>query len=434
MHWIGVFLLLFVAFALMRIPVAVSMCMGTIITMALADVNMNIMGLAIFNGLNSFTFLAIPAFIIAGDIMSSTGISNTLLTWIDSFIGRLRGSTGSTCVITSMLFGTLTGSSLATCTAIGTMMIPEMEKRGYPRAYSGALIAASGFLGILIPPSIPGIVYSMMSGENLIKVWTVTIVPGVMISIGYMAVNYFKFGRREEKVTEPFKFKPYVKNIGYQTSRATVAILMPLIIFYGIYGGIFTPTEAGGIAVLYGVCVGWLYLPLIKKRWPDKKIFSLISDSAISTSGITLIIGLSAITSKFITLAGIPQEATEWMLNVTDSRIVFLLLVNLMLLVAGMFMETNSAILLLGPILIPVATAYGVSPLHFAVIMLLNMEIGMITPPMAGNLFVASRLSGKSIDMILHYVWPFYAVAIIVLLITTYVPASVLWLPALIGG
>lgn len=434
MHWIAVFLLLFVVFALLRIPVAVSMCLGTIITMILSGVNMNIMGLAIFNGLNSFTFLAIPAFIIAGDIMSNTGISNTLLTWIDSFIGRLRGSTGATCVITSLLFGTLTGSSLATCTAIGTMMIPEMEKRGYPRAYSGALIAASGFLGILIPPSIPGIVYSMMSGENLIQVWTVTIVPGILIGLGYMVVNYFKFGRKEEKVTEPFSFVPYVKNIGVQTSRAIIAILMPLIIFYGIYGGIFTPTEAGGIAVLYGLCVGWLYLPVFKKRWPEKKFFQLISDSAISTSGITLIIGLSAITSKFITLAGIPQQATQFMLNMTDSKIIFLLLVNVMLLIAGMFMETNSAILLLGPILIPVASAYGVSTLHFAVIMLLNMEIGMITPPMAGNLFVASRLAGKSIDAILHYVWPFYAVAMAVLAITTYIPASVLWLPHLIGG
>ena len=184
MHWLVVFLGLFMLFAIFRIPVAVSMSLATLITMAGAGVNFGIIGTSVFNSLNSFTFLAIPAFIIAGDIMGVTGISNSLLNWVDSMVGRLRGSTGATAVVCSLLFGTLTGSSLATCTAIGTMMIPEMEKRGYSRPYSGALIAASGFLGILIPPSIPGIMFAMMSGSNLMAVWCVTIVPGVLVSYG----------------------------------------------------------------------------------------------------------------------------------------------------------------------------------------------------------------------------------------------------------
>lgn len=433
MHWLIVFLGFFLLLALFRIPVAVSMSIATLITMLGAGVNFGVIGLAVFNGLNSFTFLAIPAFIIAGDIMGVTGISNSLLTWIDAFIGRLRGSVGAAAVVCSLLFGTLTGSSLATCTAIGTMMIPEMEKRGYSRPYSGALIAASGFLGILIPPSIPGIMFSMMSGENLIAVWSVTIVPGIMIGIGYIAVNYFRMGRKEPKNTEPLKLGPYVKNIGIQTKNALLALLMPFIIFYGIYGGIFTPTEAGGVAVVYGLIVGWAILPIFMKRWPEKKLLKLINDSAVSTSSITLIIALSAITGKMITLTGIPQQVTEALLNITDSKVVFLLLVNLMLLVAGMFMETNSAILLLGPILIPVANAYGVSTIHFAAIMLLNMEIGMITPPMAGNLFVASRLAGCSIDKLLKDLAPFFAVAVIVLLVTTYVPSAIVWLPKVMG-
>lgn len=433
MHWILIFLILFIAFALMRIPVAVSMGLSSLLVMIGAGVNLNVVGISVFNGLNSFTFLAIPAFIIAGDIMSSTGISTSLLDWIDSFIGRLRGASGCVLIVTSMLFGTLTGSSLATCTAMGTMMIPAMEKRGYPKAYSGAMVAASGFLGILIPPSIPGIVYSMMSGENLIAVWTVTIVPGFLIAIGYMAINYFEFGRHEIKTKEPLVFSKYVENIGRQTWKAIPAILMPLIIFYGIYGGIFTPTEAGGVAVLYGILVGWVFLPLIKKRWPDKKFIQLVSDSAISTSSITLIIGISAITGKMLTLTGIPQMATQIMLSMTDNKYIFLLFINLMLLVAGMFMETNSAILLLGPVLIPVAKAYGIDPLHFCVIMLLNMEIGMITPPNAGNLFVAARLSDTSIDGILRYLWPFFFWCLFVLAIVTYLPQAILWLPSLLG-
>ncbi|MGN1144483.1 MAG: TRAP transporter large permease [Anaerovoracaceae bacterium] len=428
-----IFLLLFLILALVRIPVAYSMTIATVISMVASGISLKSAGIAVFNGLNSFTFLAIPAFILAGEIMGVTGISTTLIEFIESIIGRLRGALGAAAVITSLLFGTLTGSSLATVTAIGTIMIPDMEKRGYDRAYSGALIAASGFLGILIPPSIPGIVYAMMSGENLLAVWACTIVPGIMIGLGYITVNYFIMGRKEKKVTEPFKIGPYVKNVGVSFKNAILALMMPVIIFYGIYGGIFTPTEAGGVAVFYGILVGWVILPLTKKRWPSSKFFNLIAESAISTSSITIIIGLSAITGKMIIFSGVPQELTNLLLSVTDSKVVFLILVNLLLLVAGMFMETNSAILLLGPILIPVAQAYGVETIHFAAIMLLNMEIGMITPPMAGNLFVAARLSGRDIGEILKHIVPFYAVAVIVLIITTYCPQAIVWLPHLLG-
>lgn len=424
-----IFLALFLVLALVRIPVAYSMTIATVVAMIVSDISLKSAGIAVFNGLNSFTFLAIPAFILAGEVMGVTGISTTLIDFIESIIGRLRGSLGAAAVITSLLFGTLTGSSLATVTAIGTIMIPDMEKRGYDRAYSGALIASSGFLGILIPPSIPGIVYAMMSGESLMAVWLCTVMPGIMIGIGYIIVNYFIMGRKEVKTAEPFKVGPYIKNVGVNFKHALLALMMPVIIFYGIYGGIFTPTEAGGVAVFYGLAVGWIILPLTKKKWPSMKFLTLISESAQSTASITIIIGLSAITGKMIIFSGVPQELTEILLNITDSKVVFLLAINILLLIAGMFMETNSAILLLGPILIPVATAYGVEAIHFAAIMLLNMEIGMITPPMAGNLFVAARLSGRDIGEILKHIVPFYAVAIIVLIITTYCPQVIVWLP-----
>ncbi len=427
-----IFLLLFLVLALVRIPVAYSMSIATVAAMMIGGISLASAGTAVFNGLNSFTFLAIPAFIVAGEIMGATGISTSLIGFTESIIGRMKGSLGATAVIVSLLFGTLTGSSLATVTAIGTIMIPEMEKQGYKKEYSGAMIAASGFLGILIPPSIPGIVYAMMSGENLMAVWLCTIMPGIMIGVGYMIVNYFKMRNKEIKELEPFSVGPYIKNVGVSFKNAILAILMPIIIFYGIYGGVFTPTEAGGMAVLYGILVGWVILPLTKKIWPSTKFFNLISESAVSTASITIIIGLSAITSKMIVFSGVPQELTNLLMSVTDSKIVFLMLVNILLLIAGMFMETNSAILLLGPILIPVAEAYGVETIHFAAIMLLNMEIGMITPPMAGNLFVAARISGKDIGAILSEIAPFYLVAIIVLLITTYVPGLITWLPHLL--
>jgi C4-dicarboxylate transporter DctM subunit len=428
MAWLSLFFGLFLIFALMRVPVAFSMSMSTFITMLAAGITLDGVGTAIFNGLNSFTFLAIPAFIIAGDIMGATGISTSILTFTESIIGRLRGSVGATTIVTSLLFGTLTGSSLATVTAIGSMMTPEMERRGYARNYSAAMVASCGFLGILIPPSIPGIVYSMMSGENLLKVWLCTVVPGIMCGTGYIIVNYIKYGIKEEKIKKPFHLWEYLCGIGFATKKSMLALIMPLIIFYGIYGGIFTPTEAGGVAVFYGMMVGWVILPLTGKR-PASKFFDLIKDSAVSTSSITIIIGLAAVTGKMIIFTGIPTMATQALMAVTDSKIIFLLLINLLLIVAGMFMETNSAILLLGPILIPVAVAYGVDPIHFAAIMLLNMEIGMITPPMAGNLFVAARISNLSIDAILKELGPFFSVTIVTLLIVTYCPSLVLFVP-----
>lgn len=432
MTWFLLFLGLFLVLALIRIPVAYSMSIATIITMVAAGISLQTVGIAVFNGLNSFTFLAIPAFIIAGEIMGATGISGSLLTFIDSIIGRIRGSLGATAVLTSLLFGTLTGSSLATVTTIATIMVPDMEKRGYPPKYSAALIAASGFLGILIPPSIPGIVYAMMSGESLMKVWLCTVVPGAMCGFGYIIVNYFIMGRKEAKITEPFRFGSYIKGIGVATKKSILALMMPFIIFYGIYGGIFTPTEAGGVAVFYGLLVGWVILPLTKKVWPNTKFFTLISEAATSTASIAIIIGLSAIAGKMIIFTGVPQSVTNALMGFAESKYVFLILVNILLLVAGMFMETNSAILLLGPILIPVATAYGVAPIHFAAIMLLNMEIGMITPPMAGNLFVAARISKLSIDEVLSQIAPFYAVAMITLIITTFCPQIITFLPSLL--
>lgn len=433
MQWLAIFLFIFLALAFLRVPVAFSMGLATITTMVTAGVSLKSLPIAYFNGLNSFTFLAIPAFIVAGDLMGSSGISTSILIFTDSIIGRLRGSLGATTVVTSLLFGTLTGSSLATVTAIGGMMLPEMQKRGYSKKYSTALIASCGFLGILVPPSIPGIVYAMMSGESLMKVWLCTLTPGLMVGASYIVINYFCVGRKEPLNTTPFHVGPYVQNIGKQFCRSLLALLMPLIIFYGIYGGVFTPTEAGGMAVFYGILVGWVILPIFKKRWPDKKFFALLSDSAISSASVCAIICLAVITDRMIIFTRVPQNLTHILHLLTSSKFFFLFLVNILLLIAGMFMETNSAVMLLGPILIPVAKSYGVDPIHFAAIVLLNMEIGMITPPMAGNLFVACRIADLNMDDVIKDLIPFFVAAVICLAIVTYVPDIVLFLPNMLN-
>jgi C4-dicarboxylate transporter DctM subunit len=420
------------AFASLRLPVAFSMGLASVSVLFYANQPLTSAPAALFSGINSFTFMAIPAFIFAGDLMGASGISKAIMDLSLSIFGRFRGSVGATTVVTSLLFGTLTGSSLATVSAIGGMMLPEMEKHGYDKRYSAALNASCGFLGILVPPSIPGIIYAMMSGESLLKVWLCTLTPGILIGIAYMVINFVKYGWKEKKTPEPFRIGEYFVGIARTLKSSILALLMPVIIFFGIYGGIFTPTEAGGVADFYGLIAGWVLVPLLYRRRPNQKLWTLAKGSMVSGASIACILAFAAIASRMVTFTRIPEFLTDAILSVTNSKIIFLLLVNLILLIAGMFMETNTAILLLGPILIPVAKAYGIDTIHFASIVLLNMEIGMITPPMAGNLFVGCRIAGLSIDQVLKDLFPFFFSAVGILLLITYVPQIVLFMPGLL--
>lgn len=429
--FLGVFLLL----AFLTIPIPFAMGISAIWIYLNAGGTEAAISMGAFRALNNFTFLAIPAFIFAGDIMASAGISTAIVEFCKAFIGRLRGAVGAVTVVTCMLFGAITGSSLATITGIGSMMLPEMDRAGYPREYSTGLVSACGFLGILIPPSIPGILYAMMAGESLMKVWLCTVTPGIMLGIAYIMINYFLYGRKEPKGREiygPFEFGPYIKNIGKQTINSFTALLMPFIIFYGIYGGIFTPTEAGAVAVAYGLIVGWIVNPIFKKKFPDAKIVKLLSDSSISSATIAMLLVFSTIAGVMITQTRIPAILTETMFAITDNKTVFLLLLNVLLIIVGMFMETNSSILLLGPILIPIATSFGVNPIHFAGIMLLNLEIGMITPPFAANLFVGCKIGKCTLQAVVPKMLPFFIACIAVLLLTTYCPAIATFLPNIV--
>ena len=231
---------------------------------------------------------------------------------------------------------------------------------------------------------------------------------------------------------EPFHFGEYIVNIGKSTWSSLVGLLMPIIIFVGIYGGIFTPTEAGAVAVAYGLIIGWIVLPVFKKKFPEKGIRAITTDSAVTAATIAMLNVFAAVAGKMITYTRIPEILTNTMLSLTDNKAVFLLILNILLILVGMFMETNSSILLLGPILIPVATSYGVDPIHFAGIMLLNLEIGMITPPFAANLFVGCRVGREDIGAVIPKMMPFFGACIIVLLLTTYVPQIAMFLPGLV--
>lgn len=424
---ICIFICTFMIFACFRIPVAISAALGGFIAMCVGGLNINMMPNSTFSTLDSFAFLAIPAFIYSGDLMTTSGISHALMGFIRAILIRLKGNVAATVAISSALFGTISGSSVATVSAIGSMMLPEMLKAGYEKTYSASLIAASGFLGILIPPSIPGVVYGIAAGQPIAQVWMSTASAGIMVTIAYIIYNRIFFAKQEIMPVGDFNFKEYMGNIKKLTPRALVALLMPIIIFVGVYGGILTPTEAGAVAVAYGLLAGYLIYPVaFHDDISDIKFSATVKKSAVTSATISMLIGFAAIASAMITYSGGAADFTKWMLSLTDNPTIFLLIINGMLIIVGMFMETNTSILLLAPILVPAAQAYGINPIHFGAIMLLNLEIGMITPPFASNLFVACKISHTTMDQLLKPILGFIAVCIPILLLITYCPALVM--------
>ena len=433
MYLIGMFILIFVLLAILRIPIPFSAGLAGIICMYLGDLPLAIIPAMVFGSVDSFAFLAIPAFIYAGDIMALGGITTSLVAWVRALTGRLKGSIAATTVITSALFGSISGSSVATVSAIGGMMMPEMEKAGYDRNFATSLTAASGFLGILIPPSIPGVIYGLAVGVPVGDVWLATAMPALILTVFYLIYCRIFYAHQEIQDKGEFNPRVYLRNIGKTTPRGMVAMLMPLIIFVGVYGGVLTPTEAGAVAVLYGLIAGWIIYPLLFKDKSEQGLLTITRKSVVTSAAIMLLIAFAAIPSAMFTYGNCATAITEWLLGITDSQVVFLLMVNVMLLVVGMFMETNTSILLLAPILSPAAKAFGVHPIHFAAIMLLNLEIGMITPPFAANIFVACRISNLSIDKVLRPLLGFVAICIPTLIITTYVPAISLFFINILG-
>jgi C4-dicarboxylate transporter DctM subunit len=419
---IGIAFVVFLALIFLRLPIAYAIGVAGLLGYYLGDMRLDGAATALTAGLESFPLLAIPAFLFAGDLMAQGGISNAIIDLIQIFLKRFRGGLGSVLVSASMLFGAITGSSLATISAIGGIMYAPMLKDGYSRPYITALLAASGFLGILVPPSVPGVVYSLVTEQKVTDIWISTLMPGITLGLLYVVVNYLVFGRKQPRRASAQDMAEFGSRIAGTLPKASVAFVMPLIIFGGVYGGVFTATEAGAVSVFYGLIAGWIIYPLFFKMKADGSLASTARKTAITTASICIIIATATIFGRMITLAGLTETVTRFLMSITESKYVFLIVVNIVLLLCGMFLETNSVIILFSPLFSPVAVAYGVDPIQFGAIMLLNLEIGMITPPFAANIFVASRLTGCRLDEVIKPLLPFYAACIPVLLLTTFVP------------
>ena len=368
-----------------------------------------------FTAIDKFPLAAIPFFILAGNLMETGGISRRLVNFAKSLVGGVQGGLPMTCVLTCMIFAAVSGSSVATTFAIGSILIPALIKHGYPVGYAASLQATSAELGVIIPPSIPMILFGVAAEVSIGELFIAGVVPGLLIG-GVLMLFVHIYCR----------FKGWGKNDGdgrLSVGRATVeagwALLMPVIILGGIYGGVFTPTEASVVAVFYALIVGLV----IHRELKFSHLVAVFKKSVLSSAVIMFIIANAGLFAFLITRAGIPEAIGIWLKEVLDSPAYFLLGVNAALFVIGMFIETSAAIIVLAPILVPVAVFFGIDPVHFGMIMVVNLAMGMITPPFGVNLFAACTVAKISLDRIVGHLLPFVLVIMGCLALITYIPA-----------
>lgn len=408
----------------LTVSVAVSIGLASILGIQVSNANMLISVKEMFASINKFPLAAIPFFILAGNLMETGGISRRLVEFAKSIVGGVQGGLPMTCVLTCMIFAAVSGSSVATTFAIGAILIPALIKHGYPTSYAAALQATSAELGVIIPPSIPMILYGVSAEVSIGELFIAGFGPGILISLALMAFVWVYC-----------KIKGWGKNdgdgrmpLGRATLQAGWALLMPVIILGGIYGGVFTPTEASAVAVFYALIVGVVIYREIKV----KDLYAILRKSALSSAVIMFIIANAGLFAFLITRAGVPDAIGRWLEAVLQSPTMFLLGVNAALFIIGMFIETSAAIIVLAPILAPVAMHFGVDPVHFGLIMVVNLALGMITPPFGVNLFAACTVAKISLDRIVGHLLPFVGVILVCLLVITYVPSISLGLRDLV--
>jgi C4-dicarboxylate transporter DctM subunit len=411
----------FLALLALSVPVAVAIGLASMAGVAFfSNMPMLVTAQQLFVTIDKFPLVAIPFFILAGNLMEAGGISERLVNFGRALVGGVQGGLAMSCVITCMIFAAVSGSSVATTFAIGAILIPAMVKLGYPVQRAAALQAASAELGVIIPPSIPLILYGVAAEVSIGELFIAGFGPGLLIG-GALILFVFVWckltghGKRDGEGR---------LEIAVALREASLALLMPVIVLGGIYGGIFTPTEASVVAVFYALIAGMF----VYRRIGLPELWRALQRTVVSTTVIMVIIATAGLFAFLITRAGVPAAFGNWVAANLDGPIIFLVGVNLFLFVVGMFIETGAAIVVLAPILVPVAMQFGVDPVHFGIIMVVNLALGMITPPFGVNLFAACTVARISYDRIVPAVMPYVLVVISCLAVITFVPELSLWL------
>ncbi|HXH01841.1 MAG TPA: TRAP transporter large permease [Candidatus Competibacteraceae bacterium] len=423
-HSLALFLVFF-ACLFAGVPVALSLAVASLYYLFVADIGLAMMANQFFAGMNSFVLLCIPGFLLAGALMNGGGITARIVGFSNAWLGHIRGGLAMANVTGSMIFAGISGTAVSEAASIGSVMIPAMKRTGYDAPFSGALTAVASTVGPIIPPSVPMIIVGTLTGLSVSKLFLAGAVPGVLMGLG-MGLTAYVLARRRGYPKGP---KASWRARFSALRGAIWAILMPLLIIGGLVGGTFTPTEASVVAVVFAMLVGFF----VYKDLTLAKFLECVHESATGTAGILLLVGFANVFGWILTSEGIPQMIADALLSISRDKYTVLFLLNVLLLIVGMFMETIAALLILFPPLATVAAQVGVDPIHFAVIMVMNLVIGLTTPPVGVCLFVAQSIARISLAHITRAVMPFLLVNIGVLFLVSYAPPLALWLPNALG-
>ncbi|RNF39784.1 TRAP transporter large permease [Planococcus salinus] len=398
------------------VPIAISLGLASVIAIwGVGDIPLVIVVQRMFTSLDSFPLMAVPFFILMGTLMEHGGISKRLIHFSQSLTGHITGGLGIVAVVASLFFGAISGSATAAVAALGAILIPAMIKQGYDSSNAGAIQAISGNLGIIIPPSIPLILYGVVTSTSIGDLFKAAVIPGILVALSILLLVYLT-AKRNGNIEKLERSSP--REVWVAFKDAIWAIIMPFIVLGGIYGGIFTPTEASIIAVVYSFIIG----VFVYREINFKNILGIFTQAMKMSSIVMIIIANAGLFGWILSREGIFGLVTEFFLNLAPNVIMFLLIINLLLLIVGMFFETTAAILILAPLLLPAATAFGIDPIHFGIIMVLNLAIGLCTPPLGVNLFVACAIANVSLKRIAIATIPFLIILVLNLMVVSFIP------------
>ncbi|MFP6713461.1 MAG: TRAP transporter large permease [Rhodospirillales bacterium] len=425
---LGLFIATFLFFIIMGLPVAWTMVLSSIVWLIASGqmAFLPVLPERIFQGIDVFVLMAIPLFILAGELINAGKITDRLIKLANVLFGWMPGGLAQVNIGASILFSGITGVALGDIAALGKVFIPSMAKNGYSTAYAAAVTASSSIIGPMVPPSLIVVIYGSISGVSIGALFAACIVPGLLIGLCQMILVGYQAKKRGYSKIEMDR-SPAA--IGKATKEAIPPLLIPAIILAGILFGIMTPTEAGGLAAFYALLIGWL----LYRSLNVKKIIAVFNESAVFSAQLLIIVGCGAIFTWVMGMENVPAMVEGLVLGADVHPVVVLLILNLIMLVLGMFIDPSAAIILFIPVLGEAAKAAGVDPVHFGVIVILNLNIGLLTPPLGVCLYAAEKIADCGLGQLLKEIWPFLIVSLIALALVTYIPAISLWLPRLIG-
>lgn len=417
--------LVFLVSLFLGVPVALCLAFTSVAGLMLHDTSLLVVVQRMFQGFNSFSLLAVPFFVLAGDLMNKCGITQRLIDFSYMLVGRIPGGLAHSNIAASMFLGGISGSAVADAAAIGSIMVPGMIRNGYNPGFSAAVTAAASTMGPIIPPSILMVIMGVTTGMSIGGLFMAGIVPGLLLGLSMMAYSYVVAIRENyPRDTNPLTLRRFFREFW----KALPALMAPTIIMGGIMFGFFTSTEAAAVAVLYALLLG-----VCQRTLRMKDLIEVLGSSVLTTAVLLLIIGTANAFAWLLAAEQIPNQLAGLIQSVTSNKLIILLLLNILLLFVGMFMEGGAAIIILAPTLLNVATQVGIEPLHFGMIMVLNMAVGLLTPPLGVCLFVICGVTKLDLSYVIRAVLPFIAVEIVVLLLVTYVPAVCLTIPRMLG-